>query len=278
MAVQWPARSGSVANSVRLAAAAPSRRAARHGHLDDVAPPRRTACVARLLGATGRRLRRMCRVLAYLGEPVLLDDFLYKPDNSLVKQTYAPAMLHMLNLAGMGLLAWDRESHDPGRPFAYHSTALPVFDPNLESLAQKVKAGALLAHVRGVPYSTGAVVGPQNLHPFRYEGCPLAMAHNGDLARFAEMRFDLLHHIRPAIASRIRGTTDSPRRRAGRVARRARWPGAGCRRAAPPRASAAPRRRAPARPLALTSTAPRSTRKKAPAAEPSTKRASPRER
>ena len=27
----------------------------------------------------------MCRVLAYLGEPVLLDDFLYKPGNSLVK-------------------------------------------------------------------------------------------------------------------------------------------------------------------------------------------------
>ena len=38
----------------------------------------------------------MCRVLAYLGEPVLLDDLLYKPDSSLVTQSYDPKMLHVL--------------------------------------------------------------------------------------------------------------------------------------------------------------------------------------
>ena len=32
----------------------------------------------------------MCRALLYLGEPVLIDDLLYKPDNSLVKQAYMP--------------------------------------------------------------------------------------------------------------------------------------------------------------------------------------------
>ena len=57
-----------------------------------------------------------------------------------VTQTYAPAMLHMLNLAGMGLLAWDRASHEPERPFAYKTAALPVFDPNLKGLALKVRA------------------------------------------------------------------------------------------------------------------------------------------
>jgi glutamine amidotransferase len=35
------------------------------------------------------------------------------------------------------------------------------------------------------------------------------MAHNGDLARFEEMKFDLLPYIRPEIARYIRGTTDS---------------------------------------------------------------------
>ena len=59
----------------------------------------------------------MCRVLAYLGEPVLLDDLLYKPDSSLIRQTYAPKMLHMLNLAGFGMQAWDPTSFRPEDPY-----------------------------------------------------------------------------------------------------------------------------------------------------------------
>ena len=35
----------------------------------------------------------MCRVLAYLGRPTLIDDLLYQPDSSLVRQAYAPQML-----------------------------------------------------------------------------------------------------------------------------------------------------------------------------------------
>ena len=45
----------------------------------------------------------MCRVLSDLGRPLLLDDLLYQPDNSLVRQSYDPQMLHMLNLAGFGM-------------------------------------------------------------------------------------------------------------------------------------------------------------------------------
>ena len=32
----------------------------------------------------------MCRVLMYQGEAVSLDDLLFKPNNSLVRQTYNP--------------------------------------------------------------------------------------------------------------------------------------------------------------------------------------------
>lgn len=32
----------------------------------------------------------MCRALLYLGEPVLLDSFLYQPDSALVRQSYMP--------------------------------------------------------------------------------------------------------------------------------------------------------------------------------------------
>jgi glutamine amidotransferase len=140
---------------------------------------------------------------------VLLETFLYAPDSSLLKQTVASQMLRLLNLAGFGLVAWDKESHMPELPFTYRSTQVAVFDRNLLHLSRKVRANAFVAHLRGVPYDSSVEISEQNLHPFIFEGQRLAMAHNGELASFREMRFDLLEHIRPAVASQIRGSTDS---------------------------------------------------------------------
>lgn len=151
----------------------------------------------------------MCRALAYLGQPVLLDHLLFQPDSALIRQSYMPKMLHMLNLAGFGMRAWDRHSYDAGKPFSYASTALPVFDRNLKTLAEKIRPTCVLAHVRGVAYSTEVDISLQNVHPFQYAGYPLALAHNGDLARMREMKPYLLPHLRPDIAMRISGTTDS---------------------------------------------------------------------
>jgi glutamine amidotransferase len=151
----------------------------------------------------------MCRVLMYRGEPVSLDDLLYQPNNSLVKQAYHPEMLDALSLAGFGMLGWDKSSHRPEVPFGYRSIGLPIFDRNLKDLAEKLRVTTLIAHVRGVPYSANVTVGEQNLHPFLYKGYRLAMAHNGHLANFDRMRFSLVKHIRPHIVQLIRGNTDS---------------------------------------------------------------------
>jgi predicted glutamine amidotransferase len=151
----------------------------------------------------------MCRALLYLGEPVLLDNLLFQPDSALVRQSYMPKMLNMLNLAGFGLRAWDRASHAPDKPFFYGSPSLPVFDRNLKNLAEKVRAGCVLAHVRGVAYSTAVEISLQNVHPFQFEGLQWALAHNGDLAGIHEMKPFLLKEIRPEFISKIRGTTDS---------------------------------------------------------------------
>lgn len=151
----------------------------------------------------------MCRALLYLGEPVLLDDLLYQPDSALVRQATMPKMLHMLNLAGFGLRAWDRRSREPGKPWSYASTELPVFDRNLKGIAEKVEAEAVIAHVRGVAYSTAVDISLANVHPFQFPGAALAMAHNGDLARFAELKPRLAARVPPAIARHVRGTTDS---------------------------------------------------------------------
>ena len=141
----------------------------------------------------------MCRALLYLGEPVLLDNLLFQPDSALVRQSYMPKMLNMLNLAGFGLRAWDRASHAPDKPFFYGSPSLPVFDRNLKNLAEKVRAGCVLAHVRGVAYSTAVEISLQNVHPFQFPGLQWALAHNGDLARLAEMKPHLLEHIQAGI-------------------------------------------------------------------------------
>jgi len=151
----------------------------------------------------------MCRALLYLGQPVLLDNLLYQPDSALIRQSYMPKMLHMLNLAGFGLRAWDPASADPERAFSYYSQSLPVFDRNLQNLAQKIRPSCVLAHVRGVAYSTRVEISLQNVHPFHFANVPLVMAHNGDLAEMARMKPLLAAQIKPGFLAQIHGTTDS---------------------------------------------------------------------
>lgn len=151
----------------------------------------------------------MCRILSYLGTPVLLDHLLYAPDSSLLNQTIHAKMLAMLNLAGFGMAAWDPASHEPLAPFRYRTTQVAMFDRNLKALASKLMPSALLAHIRGVPYNSTVQINEQNVHPFVFDRVPLAMAHNGDLADFRAMRFDLVPHVRPDLARHVQGSTDS---------------------------------------------------------------------
>jgi hypothetical protein len=96
----------------------------------------------------------VCRVLAYLGEPLPVSNLLFDPDNSLVRQSYSPRMMNtFLNLAGFGLQAWDPTSLEPEHPFTYRVTTLPSFDRNLRFLSSKLAPTCLVAHIRGVTYS-----------------------------------------------------------------------------------------------------------------------------
>lgn len=151
----------------------------------------------------------MCRVLAYLGEPVLVDHLLYGADASFIRQAVDPELMSLLNLGGFGLAAWSPRSPSPSRPFTYRVSTVPNFDRNLRALARKVEAGAFVAHVRGVIYDERERVGDHNVHPFLFDGATVALAQNGDLSGFSQMRFDLLEHVRPDLAAMIEGTTDT---------------------------------------------------------------------
>jgi glutamine amidotransferase len=152
----------------------------------------------------------MCRVVGYLGRPLLLDSVLFATDSSLARQTYSPRMMAtFLNLAGFGMAAWDEQSERPDEPFLYKVTSLPVFDRNLKNLAEKVAAKCVIAHVRGVTYSEHEVLTQTNLHPFRFPGVKVTLAHNGHLREFTRMRYDLVGHVHPTFVRQIEGTTDS---------------------------------------------------------------------
>jgi glutamine amidotransferase len=114
-----------------------------------------------------------------------------------------------LNLAGFGMQAWDPTSLKPEDPFTYRVTTLPSFDRNLRSISSKLASTCLVAHVRGVTYSDEAVVADTNLHPFQFVGARVVLAHNGHLRQFPRMRYSLVDHVRPELAQRIEGTTDS---------------------------------------------------------------------
>ena len=151
----------------------------------------------------------MCRVLAYLGQSIPAENLLYKSDSALLNQVFKPKMLSMLNLAGFGMVAWDKSSQNPTSPWRYHTTDLPIFDNNLRALCQKMPCSNLLAHIRGVPTDGTATISEQNLHPFIFPDTRLAMAHNGDLYNFGRMRYALVSYIHKDILPHIQGNTDS---------------------------------------------------------------------
>src|SRR5947207_3543876 len=140
----------------------------------------------------------MCRMLGYLGRPIPLEHLLYATDSSLARQAYSPRMMYGgLNIAGFGMAAWDASTRAPEEPFIYRVTSQPVFDRNLKSLAAKIEPSCVLAHVRGVSWSREETISEGNLHPFRYPGLSVTLAHNGHLRDFAKVRHDLLASIEP---------------------------------------------------------------------------------
>jgi glutamine amidotransferase len=152
----------------------------------------------------------MCRVLSYLGEPLPARNLLFDPEYSLVRQSYSPRMMNtFLNLAGFGMQAWDPGSLQPEDPFTYRATTLPSFDRNLRFLSSKLAPTCLVAHVRGVTYSSEAVVTETNLHPFRFDGPHVVLAQNRRLRQSPRVRYSLVEHVRPELVRCIEGTTDS---------------------------------------------------------------------
>jgi glutamine amidotransferase len=143
----------------------------------------------------------MCRWLAYSGTPVLLEDLIYKPAHSLIDQSlHARLGVETTNGDGFGV-GWYGERETPA---LYRSTEPAWNDRNFRELVPHIRAGLIFAHIRA---STGTPVQQTNCHPFRH-GRWLWM-HNGSIARFPEVKRELMLAVDPALYADIEGSTDS---------------------------------------------------------------------
>jgi predicted glutamine amidotransferase len=143
----------------------------------------------------------MCRWLAYSGSPVLLQELLYRPKNSLIVQSlHSQLGAEETNGDGFGI-GW---YGDQAVPAVFHSIEPAWNERNLRELAGHLTSGLVFSHIRA---STGSPVQQTNCHPFRH-GRWLWM-HNGLIHDFLNLKRDLVLAIDPALYPEIEGTTDS---------------------------------------------------------------------
>ncbi|ACC80257.1 ergothioneine biosynthesis protein EgtC [Nostoc punctiforme] len=148
----------------------------------------------------------MCRLLAYLGSPVSLEHLLYKPEHSLIVQSYKPREMTSgaVNADGFGV-GWYHSQKDI-EPFTYKNT-LPIWnDINLLSLSRYIESKCVLAYVRSA--TSEQAVDFANCQPFKHQ--QQLFIHDGRIENFHKT---LHRKIRSTLTQdfyeKINGNTDS---------------------------------------------------------------------
>lgn len=141
--------------------------------------------------------------MAYRGTPILIDELLYQPKNSLINQsTNAKEIEEPLNGDGFGI-GWYSKELSP-EPATFVSVSPAWNNRNLRNLAPRIKTDCLVAHVRAA--SVGEV-SESNCHPFQYKN--LLMAHNGGVENFNLIKRKLREPLSDELYNWIKGQTDS---------------------------------------------------------------------
>lgn len=143
----------------------------------------------------------MCRFLAYVGAPILLERLTDRQTHSLVSQSIAAREAKTgVNADGCGL-GWYGERDAPG---VYRSILPAWSDPNLRGLSAQIRSGLFMAHVRS---ATDGGVGYNNCHPFVH-GRQMFM-HNGMVSSYRRVRMRIEAMIREDLHENCKGSTDS---------------------------------------------------------------------
>lgn len=143
----------------------------------------------------------MCRLAAWLGPQIALEEVIVTPDHSLIEQSHAATEAKLaVNGDGFGF-AWYSDNGDLG----LYRDVLPAWtDGNLLSLSSMIRSHLFLAHVRA---STFGQVSRSNCHPFT--SGRWSFMHNGKIGNFAHHRRGLEAQLSDSRYSQRVGNTDS---------------------------------------------------------------------
>ena len=117
----------------------------------------------------------MCRLIAYLGEPVTLSSVLLEPEHALIVQSYAPRhQVHgRINADGFGVGWYALDVRD--EPSRYRKPVPMWGDQTFANIARGIRSGAFLASIRNA--SPGLPVNEACTAP--YMRAQWLFAHNG---------------------------------------------------------------------------------------------------
>jgi len=143
----------------------------------------------------------MCRWMAWFGQPILLEELLFKTEHGIVDQSLHARMgAEPTNGDGFGV-GWYGHGDGPG---VFRSVAPAWGDSNLRHISAHIESPLFLAHVRA---AIGSPIQETNCHPFKYGDW--LFVHNGFIADFAQLRRDLMFEIDPVLFAHVQGSTDT---------------------------------------------------------------------
>jgi glutamine amidotransferase len=139
--------------------------------------------------------------MAWHGQPVMIDELLFKTKHSLIDQSLHSHMgAETTNGDGFGL-GWYGVGEGPA---IYHSVKPAWNDANLRHLASHIESPLFLAHVRA---TSGTAIQETNCHPYQHGRW--LFVHNGVVNEYATVRRDLMLEVAPELFANIHGSTDS---------------------------------------------------------------------
>lgn len=143
----------------------------------------------------------MCRLTAYLGPEIPLQNIIVLPKHSLLEQSQAATEAKLaVNGDGFGV-AWYKDGELSGQ----YRDVLPAWsDGNLTSLCRMISTPLFLAHVRA---STSGETARVNCHPFTH-GC-WSFMHNGNVPNINKFRRSAEATLSDDLYFAQKGTTDS---------------------------------------------------------------------
>ena len=143
----------------------------------------------------------MCRIAAYTGPAIPLENIVVRPAHSLLSQSqHANEAKLSVNGDGFGI-SWYGDHAEPG----LYRDVLPAWaDANLINLCRMVRSHQFIAHIRA---STMGETSRPNCHPFTHRRW--AFCHNGQIPHFHRIKRRMLAALPDNLFDARQGTTDS---------------------------------------------------------------------